>query len=61
MRYFTDNPYEKFMMEPVEIRPEPPTLPPGHPCRGCNYVHDGICIGVCWRKFFEKNPSAVKA
>lgn len=59
--YFTDSPYERILTRPAEIRPEPENLPPGHPCRGCNYMRDGVCVGICWRKFFEKNMRAVKA
>ena len=57
MRYFTDSPFERLMMEPVEIRPEPLSFPPGHPCQGCNYIHNGACVGICWRKFFEKTKN----
>jgi hypothetical protein len=59
--YFTDSPYERIMTAPAEIRPESDPLPPGHPCRGCNFAPDGICLGTCWRKFFEENMRAVKA
>lgn len=60
MRYFTDSPFERLMMKPVETRPEPMSLPPGHPCCGCNYIHNGTCVGICWRKFFEENVSTAK-
>lgn len=53
MRYFTDSPFEKLMMEPEEIHPEPPSLPPGHPCRGCSYYKGVVCIGYCCRKLLE--------
>ncbi|MFT8889859.1 MAG: hypothetical protein ABF904_13755 [Ethanoligenens sp.] len=61
MRYFTNSPFERLMMEPAEIRPEPPSLPPGHPCRGCNYIQNGACVGICWRKFFAENRKQVSA
>lgn len=53
MRYFTDSLYERLMMKPVEIRPELPSLPPGHPCRGCSYYKGVVCIGYCCRKLLE--------
>ena len=58
--YFTENPLERVMMEKPNGRTETEALPTGHPCRGCNFAPDGICLGTCWRKFFEKNMRAVK-
>jgi hypothetical protein len=53
--YFTDSPYERMMQKPIEIKPKTERLPPGSPCRGCGFAPDGVCLGICWRKFFEKN------
>lgn len=61
MRYFTDSPYEPLMMKPVEIRPEPPSLPPSHPCRGCQFIRDGTCVGICWRKLYTSEINYIKA
>lgn len=50
MRYFTDNPLERMMMQtpgPVlEAMPPPP--PKGHPCRGCKRYGEG-CVLPCYR------------
>jgi hypothetical protein len=59
MRYFTNSPFERLMMEPAEIRPELPSLSPGHPCRGCNYAGNGACVGICWRKLFQGSAKRV--
>jgi len=51
MRYFTDSPFERLMMQkPRERRERQPPAPPsrGHPCRGCHY-YDGACVGPCYR------------
>jgi hypothetical protein len=54
--YFTDSPYERMMQKPTaDRRPETERLPPGSPCRGCSFAPDGVCLGICWRKFFKKN------
>ncbi len=50
MRYFTNSPYERMMMQkPKERREEkPPAPPPVHPCHGCDRYKNG-CSGPCYR------------
>ena len=50
MRYFTDNPLERMMMQvPRQERgPEPSRPAKGHPCHGCKRYGEG-CILPCYR------------
>lgn len=51
MRYFTDSPLERLMMQKPRERRErrPPAPPPrGHPCQDRHY-YNGACIGPCYR------------
>ena len=50
MRYFTDSPFERLMMQrPQQGREEtPPPLPRDHRCYGCSYYGSG-CAGTCYR------------
>lgn len=50
MRYFTDNPLERLMMEkPRQGREAPsPAAPKGHPCHGCRRFGEG-CVLPCYR------------
>ena len=38
--------------------PEPPALPPDHPCYGCNYGMGRRCVGVCYKELLmiSRNP-----
>ena len=49
MRYFTDNPLERMMMQRPKVRREerPPAPPPDHPCYGCLHYKGG-CVGPCY-------------
>ena len=50
MRYFTDNPLERMMMQtpgPVG-EATPPPAPKGHPCNGCKRYGEG-CVLPCYR------------
>jgi hypothetical protein len=58
--YFTNSPFERMMMEKPSGRPDMEALPPGHPCRGCEYIKDGTCVGICWWEFFKASVSTVK-
>lgn len=55
MRYFTDNPLERMMMEVP--RPQsgsgPADLPKNHPCRGCKRYGEG-CVLPCYRGVTRK-------
>lgn len=50
MRYFTDNPLERMMMQtPGPVREAtPPPAPKGHPCNGCKRYGQG-CVLPCYR------------
>ena len=50
MRYFTDNPLERLMMQVPRFRPgkDPRDLPKTHPCHGCKRYGEG-CILPCYR------------
>jgi hypothetical protein len=52
VKYFTNSPYERMMMQrPKERREETPpaALPPSHPCFGCDRYKNGCCAGPCYR------------
>jgi hypothetical protein len=59
--YFTDSPYERMMEEKPSGRSETEALPPGHPCRVCEYIQDGTCVGFCWRELLKASANTVKA
>ena len=50
MRYFTNNPLERMMMQkPKPMREEsPPVAPKGHPCHGCRRFGEE-CVRPCYR------------
>ena len=50
MRYFTDNPLERMMMQvPRSQRGQTPyDLPETHPCHGCKRYGEG-CVLPCYR------------
>lgn len=50
MRYFTDNPLERLMMQKPSPGREakPPAAPKGHPCHGCGRFGEG-CVLPCYR------------
>ena len=50
MPLFSDRPGLERMMQQRPMRqgaPEPPALPPEHPCFGCAYGIGPPCIGYC--------------
>lgn len=54
MRYFTDNPLERMMMEvPRSQGGGPPDLPEDHPCYGCKRFGEG-CVLPCYRGVMKK-------
>ncbi len=56
MTRFTDNPYERMMVQiPTERREAhgPPAFPSGHPCHRCPYGRNTPCLGVCYRKLLK--------
>ena len=55
MRYFTDNPLERMMMQiPSAAREDPPpAAPKGHHCHGCNRYVQG-CVRPCYRDLRRK-------
>ena len=55
MRYFTDNPLERMMMQvPRQERGSDPSRPAkGHPCHGCKRYGEG-CILPCYRGVTEQ-------
>ena len=57
MPLFSNNPGLERMMQqkPTGRRvPEPPALPPDHPCYGCNYGMGRRCIGVCYKQLLKE-------
>ncbi len=50
MKYFTDNPLERLMMQiPKPAREEKRPAPPaGHHCYGCSYYGE-VCVFPCFR------------
>lgn len=51
MRYFTDSPFERMMMQIPRHRQEPqskPALSKGHPCHGCKRFGEN-CSLPCYR------------
>lgn len=62
MRYFTDNPLERMMMQVP--RPERGILPSrsmkSHPCHGCKRYGEG-CLLPCYRGVMEQAVPAKKS
>ena len=51
MRYFTDNPAERMMMEiprPCSVADKCPVLEQSHPCYGCRHYGE-VCVLPCYR------------
>ena len=49
MKYFTDRPMERVMMQlPHAQRDQPPQPPEGHSCHGCKRYGEG-CVLPCYR------------
>lgn len=51
MRYFTDNPLERLMMQVPQYRPEQKPkrdAPRSHPCHGCKHCGEN-CVLPCYR------------
>ena len=55
MKYFTDRPMERVMMQlPRVQRDRPPPQPSGdHPCHGCKRYGEG-CVLPCYRGVREQ-------
>ena len=62
MRYFTDNPLERMMMQvPRQERGSDLSRPAkGHPCHGCKRYGEG-CILPCYRGVMEQAASPQKS
>ena len=58
MRYFTDSPYERTMMQvPHRPRPSRPApAPKGHPCHGCKRFGE-VCVLPCHRGVMQHLPA----
>ena len=58
MRYFTDNPLERMMMQvPRQERgPDPSRPAKGHPCHGCKRYGEG-CILPCYQGVTDQAAS----
>ena len=55
MKYFTDNPLERIMMEtPKQPRQKQlPELPEDHHCYGCNQ-YGNVCVFPCYRDLIKQ-------
>lgn len=49
MKYFTDSPYERLMMEKPHADREKAAAPAKAPCGRCGYGAAKPCIAVCMR------------
>ena len=57
MRYFTDSPFERMMMQiPRHRQKSQPKPPPSRSrlCHGCPYVRSTPCMGVCYRELLRR-------
>ncbi|MDD3230381.1 MAG: hypothetical protein PHE09_14355 [Oscillospiraceae bacterium] len=61
MKYFTDNPLERMMMQvPKGARHEPiPPPPEGHHCYGCSQWGD-VCMKPCPREIMKQEQEKKK-
>lgn len=50
MKYFTDSPYERMMMQKPSTRPRAKGIAAKAGCKGCGYGEKGPCIALCMRK-----------
>ena len=48
MKYFTDRPMERVMMQRPRAQRDRPQPPEGHPCHGCKRYVEG-CVLPCYR------------
>ena len=54
MKYFTDRPMERVMMQlPHAQRDQPPQPPEGHSCHGCKRYGES-CVLPCYRGVREQ-------
>lgn len=61
MKYFTNNPLERLMMQvPKGSKPEPVKPPPeGHHCFGCSHYGDAYVL-PCYRDFQKQMKKETK-
>ena len=59
MTLFTDNPFEKLMIQKPGggRRGKPPPLSVPRQCRDCPYKGQSPCVGYCIRKLTEKKST----
>ena len=59
MTLFTDNPFEKMMIQKPDGRRDnaPPVPYPPRPCASCPYKGQSPCVGYCIRKIENKQPT----
>lgn len=50
MKYFTDSPFERMMMQKPSTRPRAKGIAAKAGCEGCGYGEKSPCIAVCMRK-----------
>jgi len=50
MRYFTESPFERMMMQKPGTRPAAADTPVKPGCEGCGYGEKRPCIAVCMRE-----------
>lgn len=53
MKYFTDRPMERVMMQLPRAQRDRPPPPEGHPCHGCKRYGEG-CVLPCYRGVREQ-------
>lgn len=60
MKYFTDNPLERLMMQvPKGGKPDPVKPPPeGHHCFGCSHC---VCVLPCYRDILKQEQKGRKS
>ena len=61
MTLFTDNPFEKMMIQtPCGRRDKAPPVPTSPACASCPYRAQSPCIGYCLKQVQEKPPKETR-
>ena len=61
MKYFTDSPFERMMMQKPSTRPRAGGTAAKAGCEGCGYGEKRPCIAVCMRKLTGSGEKTVQA
>lgn len=60
MRYFTESPFERMMMQKPSMRSPVKDAAAQAGCEGCGYGQERPCIAVCMRKLTARGEKTIQ-